>query len=82
MVWDLRDDKYKVRNKLLEFVQQLEQIHVELPRELRKFGPRVPEINHVEFPEEKLKPNIDLPEEEEGNESLRSRREVVKVIQK
>lgn len=70
-----------MRNKLLELVKKLEFIHEELPKELRKFGPHIPEINHVEFPEEKLKPHIELPEEdEEFVESLQAKREFVQVI--
>lgn len=84
-VWNIRDQKYKLRNTLLELVEQLKVIHEELPKDLRKSGPPIPEIDHAEFPESKLTPKIEVAEEEEEDdegllEDLPAKEVVVKVM--
>lgn len=69
-VWNIRDEKYELRNKLLELVEELKVIHEELPTDLRKSGPPIPEVNPAEFPESKLIPKIEVPEEEDEDEIL------------
>ncbi|KAJ8927185.1 hypothetical protein NQ314_020461 [Rhamnusium bicolor] len=64
MVYKLRDEKYEVRQRLLNYRAKLLKIHEELPESLHKLGPNIPEIDMAEFPEEKIKPNIILPDEE------------------
>lgn len=57
--------KYAVREKLLNKLDKLKKIHEDLPKEMHRFGPHIPEINETEFPEKLLVPQIVLPEEEE-----------------
>lgn len=68
-----------MRNKLLELLEQLKGFHQELPKEYRKYGPRIPNISQDEFPEENLKPKIVISEEEEGSETESVKETVVEV---
>ncbi|XP_056639556.1 cilia- and flagella-associated protein 44 isoform X1 [Diorhabda sublineata] len=65
-VYDLRDLKYKTIEQLKVYREELLDIHLELPHNLHRFGPDIPEKNPDEFPEEKLTPQIIIEETEES----------------
>lgn len=79
-VWDIRDEKYKIRDLLIEKTEKLKSITEELPKDMRKNGPRIPDINHTEFPEEKLMPKVETPEEEEVLELGQQKQEVIVMV--
>ncbi|KAJ8952046.1 hypothetical protein NQ318_010956 [Aromia moschata] len=76
-VWNLREKKYQVRDHLLEQRQLLLKINEELPQSLRKLGPDVPEVDPTEFPEKKLIPNVEVPEESVFEENAVDEQEFV-----
>ncbi|CAG9858658.1 unnamed protein product [Phyllotreta striolata] len=61
--YQMRTFKYEVIARLKKYENTLKKIHEELPEELHQFGPEVPDVDPEEFPEEKLRPVFDLPEE-------------------
>nr|XP_023023844.1 centrosomal protein of 290 kDa-like [Leptinotarsa decemlineata] len=64
-VWDIRDLKYVVRDRLINLRNKLLTLNEDLPESMHKFGPNIPEIRKEEFPEEKLKEVIILPVDED-----------------
>ncbi|KAG5898601.1 hypothetical protein JTB14_020977 [Gonioctena quinquepunctata] len=63
-VWDMRDEKYRITDYLTELRVRLGELNTDLPEVLHRYGPEIPEINIAEFPEERLKPRIRIPEED------------------
>ncbi|KAL1505618.1 hypothetical protein ABEB36_005142 [Hypothenemus hampei] len=65
-VFDIRDYKYELIDKLKEKQQKIDAINEELPEGFRKNGPPIPEYDDSEFPEEKLQVQV-LPAEIEAD---------------
>lgn len=60
---DLRDEKCIIRDRLIEKRNMIHKIQKELPEEMHKVGPDIPDIDESEFSEENLKPKVIIPTE-------------------
>ncbi|KAF7286507.1 hypothetical protein GWI33_004914 [Rhynchophorus ferrugineus] len=63
-VFNIRDYKYILIEKLKKKQQELQAISEELPDDLRQLGPNIPDFDPDEYPEEKLQVKVVLPENE------------------
>ncbi|XP_066154142.1 cilia- and flagella-associated protein 44 isoform X2 [Euwallacea fornicatus] len=63
-VFDIRDYKYRLIERLQEKQNKLNSLNEELPEEFRNNGPVIPPYNPAEFPEEMLQVKVVLPVEE------------------
>ncbi|VEN34308.1 unnamed protein product [Callosobruchus maculatus] len=68
-VWSIRDLKYETRDKLLEKKQQLQTVQQDLPHQLWKTCPPIPDIQEDEFPEKKFNVEVVM-EYETENENV------------
>ncbi|XP_060530871.1 cilia- and flagella-associated protein 44 [Cylas formicarius] len=69
-VYDIRDEKYKLIELLKKKQKRLDEINEELPEYMRKNGPDIPPYDAAEFPEEKLKIKVVLPEGETESDDV------------
>ncbi|CAG9822879.1 unnamed protein product [Phaedon cochleariae] len=79
-VWDIRDLKYVVRNRLIDQRQTIVSLNEELPQSVHKLGPDIPAIDESEFPEKMLEPNVILPEEEFDALESEDGKKIIRVL--
>lgn len=64
---------------MLEKQNAILKMHFELPKQMHRVGPPIPDIDKSEFPERKLIPTVNLPTEQTEITELETKMEIVKV---
>lgn len=71
-MYKLREEKKECRQYLINLHKELREIHKEIPKESKKYGPRVPDVPPDAYPEQNLIINVPFPEYPESLISVKN----------